>query len=154
MEEFYELLDKHIEGLNHKFQVNFSIKQSLYDDIILVLRDGWRDSQLKFWVNKNFKLIKIGDQNVVYDIKANHPIVTYENLYIKIKECHERVGHHGRDKTWVEVCSVNIYNRITWCIFQVKNQYAWVPFVSVKLFISQCDVCSNRKDSLYERSVH
>jgi hypothetical protein len=50
MEEFYKLLDKHIEGLNQKFQ-KFSIKQSLYDDIILILRDGWGDSQLKFWVN-------------------------------------------------------------------------------------------------------
>jgi len=74
-----------------------------YDDLILVLRDGWGDPQLKFWTIKNFKLVKIGDQNVVYDIKRNLPIVTYENLYQRIKECHERVGHHGRDKTWVEV---------------------------------------------------
>ena len=41
-------------------------------------------------------------------IKSNHPIVTYENLYTKIKECHERVGHHGRDKTWQEVCSIKV----------------------------------------------
>jgi hypothetical protein len=40
---------------------------------------------------------------------------------------------------------VNIYNRITWCIFQVKAQYPWVLFDSVKLFFSQCDACSNRK---------
>jgi hypothetical protein len=67
MEEFYTLLDKHIEGLNHRFQEKFSIKQSLYDDIILVLRDGWADSQLKFWVTKHFKLVTIGDQNVVFN---------------------------------------------------------------------------------------
>jgi hypothetical protein len=54
-------------------------------------------------MNKNFKLIKIGDQNVVHDIKSNHPFTTYENLYTKVKECHEGVDHHGRDKTWVEV---------------------------------------------------
>ncbi len=65
MKEFYKLLDKHIEGVNQKFQEKFSIKQSLYDDIILVLRDGWGNSQLKFLMNKNFKLVKIGDQNVV-----------------------------------------------------------------------------------------
>ena len=108
MGNFYKLLDNHIQGLNHKFQGKFSIRQSLYDDIILVLRDGSGDSQFKFWVHKNFKLIKIGDQNVVYDIKSNHPIVTYENLYTKIKECHERVGHHGRDKTWQEVCIIKV----------------------------------------------
>ena len=113
MEEFYKLLDEHIESLNHKFQEKFFIKQSLYDDIVLLLRDGLGNPRFKFWVNKNFKLVKIGDQNVVYEIKCNNPVVTYENLYIKIKECHERVGHHGRDKTWAEVCYVNIYNRIT-----------------------------------------
>jgi hypothetical protein len=68
VEHFYTLLDNHIQRLNPKFQDKFSIRQSMYDDIILVLRDGWGDSQLKFWVNKNFKLIKIGDLNVVYDI--------------------------------------------------------------------------------------
>jgi hypothetical protein len=55
VEEFYKLLDKHIEGLNYKFQDKFFfIKQSLCDDIILVLRDVWKDSQLKFWMNKNW----------------------------------------------------------------------------------------------------
>jgi len=103
MEEFYKVLSKYIESLNEKFREKFCIKQALYDDLILVLRDGWGDPQLKFWTIKNFKLVKIGDQNVVYDIKRNLPIVTYENLYQRIKECHERVGHHGRDKTWVEV---------------------------------------------------
>ena len=36
MEEFYKLLKKHIESLNPKFQEKFSIKQSLYDDVILI----------------------------------------------------------------------------------------------------------------------
>jgi hypothetical protein len=40
MEDFYKLLDKHIERLSHEFQVKFSIKQSLYDDIVLVFRGG------------------------------------------------------------------------------------------------------------------
>ena len=108
MDDFYKLLDNHIKELNHKFQGKFSIRQSLYGDIILVLRDGSGDSQFKFWVHKNFKPIKTGDQNVIYDIKSNHPIVTYENLYTKIKECHERVGHHRHDKTWQGVCSVKV----------------------------------------------
>jgi hypothetical protein len=46
MEDFYKLLDKHIECLSHEFQVKFSIKQSLYDDIVLVFRGGWEDFQL------------------------------------------------------------------------------------------------------------
>ena len=30
-------------------------------------------------------------------------MVTYEQLYTTIKECHQRVGHHGHDKAWREV---------------------------------------------------
>ncbi|CAM4841372.1 unnamed protein product [Rotaria magnacalcarata] len=126
---YYKLLDNHIQSLNSKFREKFSIKQSLYDDIILVLRDGWGDSQLKFWVHKNFKLAKNGDQHLVYEIKSNCPIVTYENLFIKIKECHEKVGHQGRDKTWL----------------QVKAKYSRIPIDSIKLYIALCDVCCKRK---------
>ncbi|CAF2120259.1 unnamed protein product [Rotaria magnacalcarata] len=125
---FYKLLDNHILNLNRRFRKKFSIRQPLYDDIILVLRDGWGDSQLKFWARKNFKLIWNGNEHILYEIESNLPIVIYENLYEKIKECHEKVGHRGRDKTWLEV----------------KKQYAWIPMDSVKIFVSQCDICSKR----------
>ncbi|CAM4979039.1 unnamed protein product [Rotaria socialis] len=128
-QRFYKLLDKHILNLNQKFQNKFSVRQSLYDDIVLVLRDGWGDSQFKFWVRKNFKLIWNGNENILYEIESNLPIVIYENLYEKIKECHEKVGHRGRDKTWIAV----------------KKRYAWIPMDSVKIFVSQCDICSQRK---------
>ncbi|CAF3165394.1 unnamed protein product [Rotaria socialis] len=128
VEYYYKVLGNHIQSLNPKFQEKFCIKQSLYNDIILVLRDGWGDPQFKFWVHKNFKLIKIGVGCFVYDIKSNRPIVTYENLYMKIKECHEEVHHQGRDKTWLEV----------------KARYSWIPIYSIKLFISQCSVCRHR----------
>ncbi|CAF4543180.1 unnamed protein product, partial [Didymodactylos carnosus] len=86
-----------------KFRDKYLIKQDMYDDIILTLRDGWGTAQFKFWVNKHFKLVKIGETNVVYGMKVNQPVVTYEQLFRKVKECHERVGHFGRDKTWAEV---------------------------------------------------
>jgi hypothetical protein len=113
MGEFDKLLYRHIEGLNYKFRNKFSIKQSLYDKVILALRDVWGESQIKCWVNENFKSIKVGDPNAVYEIKSKHPVLTYESLYTKIKECYDRLGYHGRDKSSVEVCSMNIYNRIT-----------------------------------------
>jgi len=107
----------------------------LYDDIILVLRDDWGNSKLKFWVYKNLKLIKIGDQNVVYGIKSNHPIVTYQNLYIKIKECHERVVHDGRDKTWIELWSSdkhynsNIYKQPRPVSTLLKGPITWLVHI-------------------------
>ncbi|CAF2076196.1 unnamed protein product [Rotaria magnacalcarata] len=136
-QRFYKLLDNHILTLNRKFRNKFSIKQSLYDDIVLVLRDGWGDSQFKFWVRKNFKLIWNGSENIVYEIESNLPIVTYENLYVKIKECHEKTDHRGRDKTWIAV----------------KKRHAWIPMYSVKIFVSQCDICSQRKVEAISHSL-
>ncbi|CAF1622242.1 unnamed protein product [Rotaria magnacalcarata] len=127
-QRFYKLLDNHILNLNQKFRNKFSVRQSLYDDIVLALRDGWGDSQFKYWVRKNFKLITNGNEHDVYEIESNLPIVIYENLYEKIKECHEKDGHRGRDKTWIAL----------------KKRYAWIPMDSVKIFVSQCDICSKR----------
>ncbi|CAF1443236.1 unnamed protein product [Rotaria sp. Silwood1] len=117
MELFYSKLDKHIESLDEKFRSKFVITRAVYNDIILVIKDGWGEAQFKFWVHKHFKLVTIGELQVVYGIKSNNPVITYEQLYIKIKECHERV----------------------------KQQYCWIPFDVVVIFISQCDVCCNRK---------
>ncbi|CAF3591930.1 unnamed protein product, partial [Rotaria socialis] len=64
-QRFYKLLDKHILNLNQKFQNKFSVRQSLYDDIVLALQDGWGDSQFKYWVRKNFKLIWNGNENIL-----------------------------------------------------------------------------------------
>jgi hypothetical protein len=70
----------------------------------LVLRDGWVDPQFRYWAQKYFILVKIGETHVVYSSgKVSRPLVTYEELYTKLSECHNRVGHHGRDKTWEEV---------------------------------------------------
>ncbi|CAF1271598.1 unnamed protein product [Didymodactylos carnosus] len=103
MELFYLKLDEHIESLSDKFRSKFVITQAIYNDIILVLKDGWGEAQLKLWARKHFKLVTIGELQVVYGIKSNNPVITYEQLYTTIKECHERVGHHDRDKTWKAV---------------------------------------------------
>ncbi|CAM4764615.1 unnamed protein product [Rotaria magnacalcarata] len=129
MELFYSKLDKHIESLDEKFGSKFVIKKAAYNGIILVLKDGCGESSFKLWVHKHFKLVTIGELQVVYGIESNNPVITYEQLYVTIKECHERVEHHGRDKTCKEI----------------KQQYRWIPFDVVVIFLSQCDVCWNRK---------
>ncbi|CAF0963106.1 unnamed protein product [Didymodactylos carnosus] len=74
-------------------------------------------------------LLKIGDVDAVYGIKSNHLVVVHEQLYTKIKECHERVGHHGRDKTWSEM----------------QEQYSYIPYDVATLFFKQGDVCNSRQ---------
>ena len=104
MDIFYKTLDNHIQNLNEKFRAKYLIQKEMYEDIILALRDGWGDAQFKYWAQKHFTLVQIGEKHVVYSNgKVSHPVVTYEELYTKLHECHNRVGHHGRDKTWEEV---------------------------------------------------
>jgi hypothetical protein len=104
MDIFYKKLDNHIQNLNEKFRAKYLIKKDMYEDIILVLRDGWGDTQFRYWVQQHFMLVKIGERHVVYSSgEDSRPVVTYEELYTKLNECHNRVGHHGRDKTWKEV---------------------------------------------------
>ena len=107
MDAFYIKLDAHIQSLNEKFRAKYLIKREMYQDIILVLRDGWGTPQFRYWVQKNFMLVKVGDLHVVYsNHKISRPVVVYEEVYDKLSECHSRVGHHGRDKTWHEVCEM------------------------------------------------
>ena len=103
MELFYTRLDKHIENLNEKFRSKYVIKKTVYDNILSVLKGASGDAPFKFWINKHFKLVTIGGLQAVYEKKSNNPVITYEEIFKMIKECHERVGHHGRDKTWKEV---------------------------------------------------
>ncbi|CAF4510355.1 unnamed protein product, partial [Rotaria socialis] len=80
-------------------------------------------------VKKAFKIIEIGSSELVYDIKKNLPLITFENLYEKIKECHVAVGHSDRDKTWSEV----------------KRRYAGIPQQAIDICIRMCDACQTRR---------
>ena len=59
--------------------------------------------KFKFWVRHTFCLAKIGATDLIYNIKSNLPLITQENMYEKINDCHTNIGHSGRDKTWSEV---------------------------------------------------
>ena len=53
----------------------FSHKLLIDNDIMLVLKDDRGEAQFKFWVHKHFKLVTIGELQVVYGIKSNNPVV-------------------------------------------------------------------------------
>lgn len=110
MDTFYEKLDIHIQTLHQKFRAKYVIKKEMYEDIISVLRYGCGTPQFRHWVQKHFILVKSGDVYVVYNNdEVSRPVATYEELYTKLYECHNRVGHHGRDKTWKEVCNMSFF---------------------------------------------
>ena len=91
------------------------------DEIVLVLRDGSGGPKFKYWAQKHFMLVKVGDSDVVYSRdKISRPVVVYEEVYTKLSECHNRVGHHGRNKTWHEVCEMEYFS-VEKCIFLGEN---------------------------------
>jgi hypothetical protein len=67
MDVFYLILNAHIESLHEKYRAKYLVRQEMYEDIILVLRDGWGEAKFKYWAQKHFALVKIGNTNVVYN---------------------------------------------------------------------------------------
>ena len=59
-------------------------------------------------LSSNSGWIKIGDQNVEYEVEYYHLAFTYESLYTKLNKCRERIDHHERDKILKKICSVDI----------------------------------------------
>ena len=102
---FYTKVNEFVEELNVKKQTKYLIKTETYNQVVQLLKgtENKPQAQFKFWAKKHFNLVKIGDQDILYSLKEKLPVVTYENLFEKISECHTAVGHLGRDKTWHEV---------------------------------------------------
>ncbi len=102
---FYTRINEFVQSINVKKQGKYLIREEMYNEVVQILKgtEGKRQPQLKFWAKKHFNLVKIGEQDILYPSKEKLPVVTFENLFEKINECHTAVGHLGRDKTWHEV---------------------------------------------------
>ncbi|CAF4124122.1 unnamed protein product [Rotaria magnacalcarata] len=87
------------------------------------MQDGMREYTLN-WIALCFC-----GQDILYASKQKLPVVTFENLFEKINECHTAVGHLGRDKTWHEL----------------SHRYSFIPMKTVIIFIGLCDQCVSRK---------
>ena len=104
-ETFYQKLEKYIETLDVKKRNKYTIKNAMYVDILNVLK-GKKASvspKFKFWVKQTFRCVQIGSTDIIYVLKNNLPLITHEEIFYKIADCHTAVGHSGRDKTWAEV---------------------------------------------------
>ena len=88
-----------------KKREKYTINNDMYYKMMKVLNSADIEVSLKFkfWVRHTFCLMKIGSTNLIYNKKSNLPLITQENMYEKINDCHTSVGHSGRDKTWNEV---------------------------------------------------
>jgi hypothetical protein len=102
---FDNKLDSYINKLSSQKRAKYTINKQMYKDIFEILKGEptSHSSKFKYWSRETFKLIQIGSKEIIYTKKNNLPLITHEDLYEKILECHTAVGHSGRDKTWFEV---------------------------------------------------
>ncbi len=102
---FDNKLDSYINKLSFQKRAKYTINKQMYKDIFEILKGEptSHSSKFKYWSRETFKLIQIGSKEIIYTKKNNLPLITHEDLYEKILECHTAVGHSGRDKTWFEV---------------------------------------------------
>ena len=102
---FYTKVNEFVQSIDVKKQNKYLIKTQMYNEVVQILTktEEKHQPQLKFWAKKNFNVVRIGEQDILYSLKEKLPVVTFENLFEKINECHTAVGHLGRDKTWHEV---------------------------------------------------
>ena len=105
MDIFYSKLQTYIDILDIKKRNKYTIKNDMYLDILSVLKEENKNvsAKFKFWVRQTFRLVQIGSTDLVYALKNNLPLVTHEQIYYRVVDCHVAVGHSGRDKTWAEV---------------------------------------------------
>lgn len=108
---FNTRLEEYINKLDIKKRDKYTIKNSTYEQIIDLLKEKRTNvsSKFKFWSKNTFYLVQIGANDIVYTTKNKLPLITHENIFDKITECHVAVGHSGRDKTWSEV-NVHIHH--------------------------------------------
>jgi len=94
-----------LNTLDIKKRAKYTIRNEMRLNIINVLKmkDTNVSSKFKFWVRKTFCLVNIGSSELLYAKKQNLPLISHEEIYEKINECHTAVGHSGRDKTWSQV---------------------------------------------------
>ena len=105
---FQQLLEQHISSLNKFKKDKYVITQDMYGKILTILQhpNGAKceeGSNFKFWCNKHFKVEEIGANQLLFCKKTSCPVTTKEDMYTTILQCHQRVGHSRRDKTWDEV---------------------------------------------------
>jgi len=117
MDLFNAKIQSYIDKLDEKKRAKYTIKNETYLDMLNVLKSQNINvsSKFKFLVRQTFRLVQIGSSDLIYVAKTNLPLITHENLYVKITDCHVAVGHSGRDKTWAEVIifvCILIYNTL------------------------------------------
>ena len=74
----------------------------MYDQILDVVNqsEGHKceyGAKFKYWCKTNFKSENIGEKENIMSV------ATMEETFATIQRCHERVGHSGRDKTYVQI---------------------------------------------------
>jgi len=128
---FYELANDHIKSLNKKFREKAVITKELQTKIIECLSNSEShsfDSHFRTWCHINFKLLNIGSQTFLSDLKTHKSVLLFENMYSVYKQVHIDTNHGGRDK----------------CLDELSLHYSWYSRPLVQIFLKLCMPCQTR----------
>ena len=97
---FYTQVDTYLKTLSTRKNIKYLTKTETYNQVIDVLK-GKKNKcrpQFKFWGKKKFYTVKIGAQDILHSKNEKLPVVTFENLFDRINECHN--GDGSKCKNW------------------------------------------------------
>ncbi|CAF4391972.1 unnamed protein product [Rotaria magnacalcarata] len=119
MDIFYSKFQTYIDTLDIEKRNKYTIKNDIYLNILNVLKENYTSisAKFKFWVRQTFRLVQIGSTDLVYVIKNDLPLVTHEQIYYRVVDCH----------------------------VAIKRLYAGIPHQAVSIYISMCDTCQIRR---------
>ncbi len=73
-------------------------------------------------------MIKISEQDILYSLKEKLTVVTLEDLFGKINECHTAVGHLSMDQIWHEVIFDKQHNFINYLLsHSITRSHSFIP---------------------------
>ena len=90
MDIFNCKFQSYINTLSENKRFKYTIKNDMCLDILNVLKSKETNisPKFKFWVKETFHLVQTGSSESIYVTKRKLPLVTYENIFEKITECH------------------------------------------------------------------
>ncbi len=83
---FYAKVGAFMEALKGKKQEKYLMKSETYNQVVQVLKgtESKNQAQFKFWAKKRFHIVKIGDREIFYSSKEKLPVVTFEELFVRV----------------------------------------------------------------------
>ncbi|KAF8333579.1 uncharacterized protein EI90DRAFT_2888311, partial [Cantharellus anzutake] len=127
LQQYHDLCKSYLEGLSERKRDKALITRDTYLAVSAVLDSHESSSQysasFRFWARKMFTS---DAERLMHDGK---PVVTTDEIYLVLVDCHFYASHGGRDAT----------------VKLVHENYSWVPKELIARFVRECPTCGKKR---------